>query len=281
MSVIIVSVGTSLLTNNIDKLSGAKQVMEAFEGNQVAVDEITIGMQNGTLNAVEPEIDGLWDFTKDFIEAYFREDKIKDNIARREKGDDRLPAEISSLYLYYYGRNGKLRDEFKDRVAEGSDSEFAEKDRVILLTTDTADAVYCANLLKDMISSVSLFNEKCNVEGVEIVQNLDVYNPENYLAEQQGRDFNGIEEIVEKGIGQLFAYFDNNFGRNIKFVTDNRVLIRTGGYKEFSADLKMLAMQFGFRSYYLFERSTEMIIVNQLSWPRDFSIVALQSRRRG
>lgn len=273
MSVIVVSVGTSLLTNNSDRLNGSEEVINAFEENQIAVDNILIEMENGSLKRVEPaNIIGLSDFTKKFIEIYFDEKGIRKNIANRAKGLDHLPAEISSLYLYYYDRDGKLRDEFQDRLTEGSESDFTEKDRVILLTTDTADAVYCAKMLKEMINRVSLFNTKCHVDDeIVVIKNLDVYEPKKWAYDPPG--VSGSIPMASKGIENLITYFESNFSGDAG--EGERTLIRTGGYKELSSLLMLIAVQFRFISLYFFERSFEFVRLYVENLPEETDLMSI------
>ena len=262
MSVIVVSVGTSLLTNNIGRLNGAESVVKAFNRNRLSVDDIHIEIEEkGSLKALTPEIEGFWEFTDGFIETYFNEEKVRENIADRSGGRDHLPAEISSLYLYYYDKEGNMRPEFKNRLKTGSETSFAEKDRIILLTTDTADAVYCAKLLREMINMVSLFNTKGDVkkdvenDDIVVIKNLDVYDPSKWAYDPPG--VSGQIPMAQKGIERLITYFEETFTFDAE--EGSRVLIRTGGYKELSSLLLLLAIQFRFKSLYLFERSEKFV----------------------
>lgn len=276
MGTIVISVGISLLTNNKGILDCSEEVIDNFRDNQVVVDGIDVKVENGGSVRVSPEtISCLYDFTTYFIKTYFQDNKIKQNIMARQDGKDRLPAEISSLYLYYYNRDGELRDEFTSRY-DSLGKAFTEKDRVILLTTEAADAVYCAKLLREMINRVPLFNSKCHVENndVEVIKNLDVYDPSKWAKRS---DASETEDV--SGLKNLYNYF-----YNLSQAIDQgeKVIIRTGGYKELSANLLMLAIEKGFKSFYLFERSYDFIVVKDICrWPDSYSTIAINMCRRG
>ncbi len=279
MRTIVISVGISLLTNNTGILDSSENVIAAFQDNQAAVDEIDVTYVNSDQIRVRPEnIPGLYDFTKGFIEKYFSDDEIKNNITRRQNGNDHLPAEISSLYLYYYDKKGNLRNDYNADLAEGSENDFSEKDQVILLTTDTADAVYCANLIREMINGVFLFNTKCCAHReVVVIKNLDVYDPSKWASSHFRDDDQPLE--AEKGLTKLYEYFRYNFPENQR--TKDRILLRTGGYKELSADLKLVAIQFRFKSYYLFERSYSFVQTYTGGWPRGGDLSNIIRRTKG
>ena len=278
MRTIVISAGTSLLTNNRGILDCSDQVLDYFQENQAAVDKIAVTVENGEPTVCPDTIPGLYNFTKGFTEKYFKDTEIKRNIKKRDRGEDRLPAEISSLYLYYYDRNGRLRDEFKKDLAKGSGTDFRKKDRVILLTTDTADAFYCAQLLRELINSISLFNTECLVDqDIAVIKNLDVYDPYKWASSHFRDDDQPLD--TDKGLTNLYKYFKCNFPQNKK--TGDRILLRTGGYKELSADLKLIAIQFRFKSYYLFERSYSFVQTYAGGWPRGGDLSTIIRRTKG
>jgi len=274
MRTIVISVGISLLTNNKGFLACSEDVINNFQDNQAVVDEIDVKVGNGDRMRVYPDtISGLYDFTEDFIKRYFQDNKIKQNIIDRQNGNDRLPAEISSLYLYYYDKTGSLRDGFNSDLQDRSETDF-KKDRVILLTTDTADAVYCANLVREMINGVSLFNTKCCADReVVVIKNLDVYDPSKWAENNDG-----METAENSGLKNLYNYF-HNLSQGLQGA--EKIIIRTGGYKELGANLLMIAIEKGFKSYYLFERSYEFICVDLGGWPDRYSTIATNMHRRG
>lgn len=263
MAVIVISVGTSLLSNNKEEISDHHDTLDdAFQRGYVSVQEMK-GLAfdfdgNGKLIRITPnKVDGIKDFSESFFEKYLDESRIKENIKFRTQGlPDLLPAELSSLYLYYYDPDGKPRNENK------------QKDEIILLTTDTADAVYCARMLKVMIEKLNMFKSECQVaQDPVVIDHLDVYDPEKWVGDRTYNSFNefGASDCGLANLYQFFGKLSSEIANGIR-----RVLIRTGGYKEFSADLKMLAMKFGFESYYLFEKSTSFLTLYHDSWPKRF-----------
>ncbi len=118
-------------------------------------------------------------------------------------------------------------------------------------------------MLEETIQRLRLFRSRCEVKDIEVIPGLDVYATETWIG----------------GLKNLSAFFDE-FDRDYNDEFD-RVLLRTGGYKEFSADLKMLAMQYKFTSYYLFERSLNMVKLDrQVGWPTNFDDVIDATRLR-
>lgn len=277
MSTIVISVGTSLLINNTDAgesdlKRAANTLKKKFADSSIdteTINEISFHFEEGKL-FLQPEWitegetgSALANFSKTFFNYYLSKETIERNIRHRDSNNqgDRLPAEISSLYLYYYKVDGNLRKEF-------SGATETEKDKVILLTTDTPDAFLCAKMLKEMIERVELFNRLCEFsqeEPVVIIENLDVNDPEKWAQ----RDLSVLPEddTIKRGIRNLQEYFVQNFLNSEN--EDDKVLIRTGGYKEFSADLKLMAFQFGFTSLYLFENSTVFLESYIDHWPEN------------
>lgn len=269
---IVVSVGTSLFTNN--RVAIAKHfgcLKETFKEKTGTEDFEKLSFffedENPTkfLKTSPNPLKGVSGFSGDFFKLYLNENAVLDNIKKRADGyEDCLPAEISSLFLYYYEPSGKLRDNHKSRLKEGAESEFAEKDEIIFITTPTSDSVYCTKMLKEMLVRLSFFNTKCEVIGdANIIKGLDVLQPDKYITE---------------GLKDLFSYFQeitsSSAGRE-------KILIRTGSFKEVSADLKMIAMQFGFESYYLFEGSVSFVVVKIDGWPNGYQGIIDSSKRFG
>jgi len=279
---IVVSVGTSLLTNNREALKTQYCIASELFENGIdlgVMRDLSFVFENDdpkSLTEIEPSaVSGLIDFSRKFFELYFDVNKIQQCISKRvRKKTDPLPAELSSLYLYYYLPDRKLRDEFNGRLVGQSDGEFQIKDEVTLLTTATSDAYYCAKMLEMMIKKLPLFQEKCCLKEIKAIENLDVYDPEkwanrDYVNEQQPNE-NG------KGLTNLLDWFESEFGEN----DGERVLIRTGGYKEFSADLKLMALKFGFKSLYLFEKSTKCLETYMGRWSRGINLSNIIRRTR-
>ncbi len=120
MGVIVISVGTSLLTNNKVEIADHYNTLNReFHEKGVDINEIkglSFEFDAGEkLIGLRPNnVDGLLEFSKSFFEKYLDEDSIKENISfRTQSCSDRLPAEISSLYLYYYHPDGGPREDTK------------------------------------------------------------------------------------------------------------------------------------------------------------------------
>jgi hypothetical protein len=262
---IIVSVGTSLLSNNLDEITPhGRCLSEQFRRNEMTVNQmadLAFDFQGDKLNSmVGCSISGMEDFSKAFFDIYLSRSAVQENLKNRaysrEKGlPDLLPAELSSLVLYYYRAK---RIEESESIELSIRNQAPEPDTVTLLTTDTPDAVYCARMLKEYISRSPLLNPCCEVGELKVIENLDIYDPSKYANENPD-----AEEIEPgKGLRKLFDYFDT-FAQE----SSPKVLIRTGGYKEFSADLKLAALSYRFKSLYLFERSLNFVETCLDSWP--------------
>ena len=303
---IVVSVGTSLLGNLMametptNEIFGSAQAIQAFKshlhnpGRSIKDETAKERKISDLLGKWPVKIRGMA-FDK-YLE-FFDDEKIAANIKNRgERQFDRLPAEISTLFLYYYDVEGNLRERFLERLAQSEDRPgkknlFEEKDRVVLLCTDTVDSVFCAAVIRQMLGKSSWFKTKCSVlrkdslpeeyreimldsDGVKFIPKLDVYCPEQWVG---SKDIDSDTGIRKFGIGHMLDWF--RIMKKKGLLGSRDALLRTGGYKEMSADLKMLAMQFQLESFYLFERSDVLIQVYTGGWPKDFSIVAGKSER--
>jgi len=113
--------------------------------------------------------------------------------------------------------------------------------------------VFCAKMLKEMITRIPLFSKKCFVAGdANVINELDVKRPNSYIT---------------SGLQDLYKYLKE---LGTQAGARKKILIRTGGYKEVSADLKMMAMALGYHSYYLFEDSTQFVVVEGTGWPGSY-----------
>ena len=272
MRLIVISVGTSLLNNNEGErnIPGVLPLLETFRQNKVDPGAISV-QKNENGWKVKPEnVENLMSVARDFERIYFDERNIRENINAREQGKDQLPAEISSLFLFYYNKDGNLKKNFQSDFEPDSDQEIREKDRIILLTTDTADAVYCANIIREMIKHVPLFNQKCKPDDqIAVIQNLDVYNAAKWTKTTPSENGTNLS-----GLNALYNYF-SNLKRDIESRPGTSgIIIRTGGYKELCANLLMIGMDRGFKTYYLFEKSYDFIVVDTVTWPKSYWQVA-------
>ena len=190
-------------------------------------------------------IDNLLNYYKEKFEVFINN--------RKRQAPDFLPAEVSSLYLYYYNAEGEehtIRDENNN-------------DQIILLCTDTVDSIFCAKVIKEIILTCGKFSF-CNFaqqelngdqfnykNGIVIIKNLDVYNQENW------RD----------GLTNLFCFVKHENEDN-----EDKIYIRTGGYKELSTMIAIIlaSSEFQHKSYYLFEDSIKMLKVTPQETGFDF-----------
>lgn len=258
MSVVIISVGTSLFENSRKTFTnkGLLDTLHNWLDNRTVQEvkdcrlEKALEWQDCDSFAINPPPD----FSSEYVKHYFDAAQIQTHIDNRPRGKDYLPAEISSLFLYYFNPDGSLRDEFSSRLAANTENgSFVEKDQIYLVTTDTPAAVYCARLIELMIQLVNKFSGKCEVVEIKPIENLDVFSPENWTSSSNG------------GLMNLYEYFRKELAPESE--GHDKVLIRTGGYKEMSADLKLIAIHYSFRSLYLFERSWQFVEVPGMGWP--------------
>jgi hypothetical protein len=298
MSTIIISVGTSLLNNLLDKSVEIQAIFNNMKIDQLLIKKLIEGLMGLSdsqkadfiqqilgaedlrqIQVRHPLASSIKIFCSD-IDSYldYVEKKMLHNIRKREEkgkkgGRDLLPAEISSLFLYFYSLAGELKEEFKD-----SDQ---KKDDIIFLCTDTADSVFCASILVEIITKNSWFNSKISlmvkteenqldVCGIKHIPKLNVYSPEEWVGTE-------IDKDQSYGLANIYNWFKTL--ENNKIIEPGDVIIRTGGYKELSADLKLIAFQVRLKSLYLFDDSTTFIQTFTDGWPQDFEIVALKTTR--
>jgi len=255
MSLIVISVGTSLLSNNIQEIETTESVISWLDECNRLESKKKAGVlgdikdarfnwgESRELLSVEPESlvkrhAPLRDFFRSFFRKYLDEATVAENIRHRSARErDALSAEISSLFLYYYAplhgpeplrlRSDLGGDEAGAHAAGASD---APKDTVVLLATETADAVLCAVMVREMIRRLPLFSNHCHCDVIDVIPGLDHYNPSSFC---QNSESNG------SGLNNLNQYF-----YKISQDSNKRVLIRTGGYKEFSSYLMLMALNY-------------------------------------
>lgn len=270
---IIISVGTSLLNNLLNPLC---EINNIFKGRKNHKDNIEKLVNNFAKKdpAINEDIikelfkNGLdlgaekgFAFFKDYIDFFSNKDndKILENIKKRtgNNNPDILPAEISSLFLYYYDAEGKKRDSTGLEVQ----NDTGTKDKIILLCTETASSVLCALIIKEIIENSSYFRDKCEVleikkkddpysyeNGIVVIENLDMINKADKWIKWDGDNLD-----TDCGLRKLLNYID-------KKKDDIKLIIRSGSYKELSSDLLLLSAQFNLPSYYLFENTTTAIL---------------------
>jgi len=274
MSKIIISIGTSLL-QNLQSYDHLTEIFPKSNGNDKFLLNLQRNMKKQTqedktqliqellitdlqkipnlndthlhiFKNITSETDGLLEFYKSNFETFINN--------RKRQAIDYLPAEISSLYLYYYNVEGQEH-------TKRNDHDENNNDQIILLCTDTVDSVFCAKVIKEIILKCGKFSF-CEFEeneinddqfyfknGIAMIKNLDVYNQENW------RD----------GLSNL-----NKFFKNLRPITETDIIIRTGGYKEFSTMMILLSFQYEMRTYYLFEDSIKELQSNKLDNDFDF-----------
>jgi len=184
-----------------------------------------------------------------YVEQLSKPDKIKKHYNCRGTGTrDCLPAEISTLYHFYYTLKKAPSD-----ADEG-------KDLVTLLCTESVESVACAIILKKIITENPLFKDYCTVpeeNGITVVKNLNMHKGAgNWVKVIEDPDDERRKILSHNcGIAKLKLIIES-FAKNENGET---YLLRTGGYKEFSADLKLLAAEFCLYSLSLFENSKEAV----------------------
>jgi CRISPR/Cas system-associated protein Csm6 len=257
---IVISVGTSLLQNLLDQSEKLEQIFGTGSDDTAKIrirdvldDNWNISNQSSVHQYFKPYRDY-------YLSHFARPETIQGNIAQRKrKRLDLLPAEISSLYLYYYDVDGKPRHK---------QHEDGSRDRVLLLCTETPSSITCGILIKEILRQVELFSSKCELltglekteeyffhDGLAVVKNLDIHNSENWLIPiHKGFDpncgFYNLRELMR----QLYSSRNSN--------SFPPIVVRTGSYKELSANLLILAAEIGFDSFYLFENSITGIITS-------------------
>lgn len=269
---IIISVGTSLLNNLLNPLCEINNIFKGRENHKDNIEKIVNDFAkkdpklneqrikefftNG-LNACNGKFTAFNDYIKFF--AINNSNKILANIKKRTGNinPDILPAEISSLFLYYYDVDGKKRDDTELEIKDDNTT----KDRIILLCTETADSVLCALIIKEIIEKSNYFKDKCEVlenhdvndpydskNGIVVIENLDMVNKADKWIM-----WNNDNLDADCGLLKLLGYIEEK-KNNIKLI------IRSGSYKELSSDLLLLSAQFELPSYYLFENTTTAIL---------------------
>jgi len=151
---------------------------------------------------------------------------------------DCLPAEISTLYhLYYTSKN----------LPENDDS-----DEITLLCTQSVESVSCAVIIKKIIEENNLFKQHCKFpseNGIRVVENLNMHKGAGKWIAQK----NGVID-PECGLWKLRGIIEQ-----LKNTNQPMTILRTGGYKEFSAHLLLVAIEFKIHSLALFENSVVAI----------------------
>ena len=220
--------------------------------------------KNGLNRGAEKGFAFFEDYIDFFSNSNSDNDKILENIKKRTGNNpDLLPAEISSLFLYYYDADGKERNNAELAVKKADD----QKDRIILLCTETADSVLCALIIKKIIEKSDYFKNKCKV--LKITEKNDQYSYENGIVVIKNLDMvNKADKWVEPEHGHLkvgcgLYNLKKYFEYCVKKYSNNILIIRTGSYKELSADLLLIAAEFGLSTFYLFE-NTEVAVRNKI-----------------
>ena len=106
---------------------------------------------------------------KNFYQRYVKQLSIPDTIERhygyRGTGSrDCLPAEISTLYHFYY--------ESQDQPENG------DNDIITLLCTESVESVSCAVVIKKIIENNPLFTEFCTFpteKSIQVIENLNMH----------------------------------------------------------------------------------------------------------
>ncbi|RLB72104.1 MAG: hypothetical protein DRH04_00240 [Deltaproteobacteria bacterium] len=187
---------------------------------------------------------------KNFYERYVKQlsapDTIKRHYGYRGTGSrDCLPAEISTLYHFYY--------ESQDQPENG------DNDIITLLCTESVESVSCAVVIKKIIENNPLFTEFCTFpteKSIQVIENLNMHQGAGQWVASVVHPTKPQRRIVDPDCG--FSHLKEGL-LIIMENEDETILLRTGGYKELAADLKILAAEFGLYSLSLFENSRETV----------------------
>ncbi len=243
---IIISVGTSVLTNH-SKLKEYK--------DDEYVKSLLRGFEKGIID------EDFKEFSKKEIAIRLNDlsDKLDDSYDGMDdkKGILFTSAEIHSLYKYY-------------QIEENMPLN-GEKDKIILLCTDTPDSLFSAQIIRDeVLTKWDFFKEKCEMEtdnnfvdenGIKTIKGLNFKDINNWIK----TDNNQLSD--DCGLGRLRQFFRDLVEKINK---NDLLIIRTGGFKEFSADLKLFSFSHKIKSLYLFEDSLQFIEVIPESASGDF-----------
>ncbi|MCM8804513.1 MAG: hypothetical protein NC833_04610 [Candidatus Omnitrophica bacterium] len=261
--IIFISVGTSLLskTAEIGCTSVGKQELLAWvkDYKRKVINEQEIKKSEN------PNLDT-------FYNEYSKKIDLEEQIKRRVSLDpqcqissypDFLSAEIASLYLFYsYLKTpGFLNYENLSEKNEGVTEK--NKDKIILISSDTDEGIYCACFLSRYFKEKDPFSQ--HVKDVEIIIIGKLIGEEGDKFSQEGLD-NLIIETTTCLKKYLPQYKDKIFFN------------LTGSYKGILPHLSILGMLFeGVQSFYLFELSPKLVFIPKL--PISFDILTYRNLR--
>lgn len=212
---IIISVGTSLLEKNADM----KRHMDILRVKKIFEDNMA-------------DKDVLRNLKFEEFPEWFSDTEVGNNLEV-----------FSAQFVNYYDEKAILKNmanrksiNKKDRIPEEiaslcvffDENDIDENRNLHIITTDSAESIFCAMLVRTLIEKTGMF--RCRVYGVTIISDLDPYHPKKWTS--------GIRNLQD---------FINGI--------ENPVIIRTGGFSEFTAELKLIAETKKLQSYFLFPKS--------------------------
>lgn len=279
MRTIVISVGTSLLQNFYRKNAGDEFTFTGgkLEALSNSIRPFLLKPPDLDPSSAPERILEQFPCTQ-YITHFQSKTNLTNNIKKRganNSGYDLLPAEISSLFFYYYNISPDcgyhLRDRHRDKLDNGDSKDcinasFPEKDKIILLCTDSITSVFCAKMISRIILCNPLFKDKC-----VMVNDLESFNGNESYCIVSGNIILINELDAQQKSGQWLAIeaqeVQPNCGyanlkkalEDIKEKYGESILIRSGGYKELSSILLILGIEYQIDSFYLFEESTEFI----------------------
>lgn len=146
-----------------------------------------------------------------------------------------LPAEIASLLL------------FKDSKDLGLNND----DVILLLSTDTSDGKFCADVIKGVIDKVKW----CTVRGPETIKGLITH----YKTITYDKDEKNITTLfVEEGRKNLKVIIDKEL-KNNSYIS--KYFNITGGYKGIIPFSTILAFENKMSLVYLYEENNDLIVI--------------------
>lgn len=258
-TLIITTVGTSLLTAKpfptILKKSVVEQARKCVEDNRNNKDYPGWVDKKAFAKALSKEGGGELQNAEPFYGAFIpmKAAEMIQNRGEKNKSDE-LPAELSSLYLLL---NPREKDSYS--VPKPTDG---TKHRVVLLTSDTPEGVFCGRCIADYINENDALKSDLEVQDDDIIIIKGLVGEEATSFQTQG--LNSLVEAV------------------VPLVTDKRyeriVLNLTGGYKGSIPYLTLLGVIYpNVDIVYLYEQSKAVVAFPKL--PVDFDIIEWNNHR--
>lgn len=270
---IIISVGVSLLDPN-KKISSKyakldfKTIEKRSDGNRERMKEEVTGL----FNAYKPGKE----FYDEFLQLGPGELTKRTKIAYSQEVD-KLPAELSSLYLYYahkagYSYEEKKKEDFRKVIIQYAEKVKIPKEKIVLLSSDTADCYFCALCIKKYLEEKKpFFNDgsKPNLIVSEPVIIPGLKGEEGFIIREDEKEIHGLRELVKKASEHV---------KQAKAENKEVVINISGGFKGAVPFLTLLGMCYeDVKVFYLYEKSLNLVNLPKL--PVAFDIFTWRNYR--